>query len=148
MLENAQFGYVLLLLLLLFDIRTHRMCIKLTNFATILNASQSHNVNNASGMHANRMHDIFGMFNDQNGEKQNQFLNFGFPFEIFRSSSKQFLEIRSTKRTRIACIYILFYFETYSKCGIQDFNSILRFIWYYIHQVIGLLTNVRQNLVH
>lgn len=50
----------------------------------------------------------------------------------------------SEQNSNAAVARRMFYFEI-SNCGIQDFNSILRFIWYYIHQVIGLLTDVSES---
>lgn len=107
-------------------------------------------------MHANWMHDILvaGMcvhvLNDQKNEIN--FLNSRFPFRMFRELTHKYTttstvssEIERASRARMLSLpRRVFYFEI-SKCGIQDFNSILRFIWYNIHQVIGLLTDVSES---
>lgn len=75
------------------------------------------------------------------------FLNSQFQFRMFREQThQQSLEWTraSEQSSDAAASRRVFYFEI-SKCGIQDFNSTLRFIWYNIHQVIGLLTDVSES---
>lgn len=119
-------------------------CYYYSTFETIVNDlpqfSNAQNVNRAGvSVHANWMHDCCERWNEIN------FLNSGFHFgcsESVHTYTPYSLDSLSERAKSTVLHSFPYSILKFSKCGIQDFNSVLRFIWYYIHHVIGLLTEV------